>query len=174
MAHSARSCCPARPAPCARDLRGAVFDEARPCARLALPRPPPGVVRRPGVAPATDETLAEDRAQFLAYWNTHGRTHFRIEEEILLPAYAGYGVSHHPLVARALCDHVAIRQLAGELAGSTTPSPSILHELGMGLVDHIRLEERELFPLIENALPASALAELADAVRRAEALLSAD
>ncbi len=123
---------------------------------------------------ATRETSADDRALFLAYWNTHGRIHFRLEEEILLPAYAGYGVSHHPLVARALCDHVAIRQLAGELGRATTPSLSILRDLGIGLSDHVRLEERKLFPLIEKALPASALSELADALRQAEALLSAE
>jgi hypothetical protein len=122
---------------------------------------------------ASAETVAEDRADFLAYWDPHGRAHFRLEEEILLPAYAGYGDSHHPLVARALCDHVAIRHLADGLGASTTPPPSILHDLGIGLFDHIRFEERELFPLIENALPALALAELGDALRQAEALLGA-
>jgi len=56
---------------------------------------------------ATGKTLADDRAQFLAYWNTHGRTHF---------------------VAHVLCDHVAIRRPAGKLGNSTTPSPSIVRD----------------------------------------------
>jgi hypothetical protein len=117
---------------------------------------------------ATRETTAEARAGFLAYWNAHGRTHFRLEEEILLPAYARHGDAHHPLVARVLCDHVAIRHRAGELAGAATPSPFILRELGTRLADHVRLEERVLFPLIERALPVAALSAVAAALAHAE------
>jgi hypothetical protein len=117
---------------------------------------------------ATGETAAEARAAFLAYWGAHGRTHFRLEEEILLPAYAGHGDSHHPLVARALCDHIAIRYRAGELARPATASPFTLRELGTRLADHVRFEERELFPLIEHALPRAALSAVASALARAE------
>src|SRR5680860_716611 len=51
---------------------------------------------------ATAETLGEDRAAFLAYWEEHGRAHFRLEEEVLLPADAAHGDPHHPLVAQRL------------------------------------------------------------------------
>ena len=48
------------------------------------------------------------------------------------------------------------------------PDPAALHELGSLLADHVRLEERELFPLIEAALPAATLVALATALEHAE------
>jgi hypothetical protein len=44
-----------------------------------------------------------------------------------------------------------------------------LARLGQCLTDHVRFEERQLFPMIEGQLAADALAHLADAMRRAEA-----
>ena len=117
---------------------------------------------------ATAETAGEARTAFLTYWEHHGQAHFRLEEQVLLPSYAGYGDSHHPLVARVLCDHVEIRYRADRLAGEDPPTLDALHRLGLRLAEHVRLEERELFPLIESALPADRLAALAVAMERAE------
>jgi hypothetical protein len=117
---------------------------------------------------ATPQTRGEARGAFLAFWQGDGRWHFRAEEEVLLPAYAGHGDPHHPLVARALCDHVAIRHQADALARDRAPSIDALHELGLRLADHVRLEERELFPLIEQAMPAADLAAVAVALEQAE------
>lgn len=116
----------------------------------------------------TPETVPAARADALRFWTTAGRAHFRLEEEVLLPAYARYGDPHHPLVARALCDHVAIRQRMDTLAGDERLEAACLRELGTMLSDHVRLEERELFALIEQTLPAAALATLADVLRDAE------
>jgi hypothetical protein len=117
---------------------------------------------------ATADTASVARAAFVAYWEEHGRGHFRLEEEILLPAYAPYGDPHHPLVARALCDHVDIRARADALAVDATLDPAVLHELGRRLADHVRLEERQLFALIESVLPAARLATVAAALEHAE------
>jgi hypothetical protein len=115
---------------------------------------------------ATERSAGAARDGFLDYWTAHGRRHFRLEEELLLPAYAGYGDAHHPLVLRALGDHVAIRHRAERLR---VDAPlTALHELGAGLADHVRLEERELFPLIERAMPPAELAALAGALDAAE------
>jgi hemerythrin-like domain-containing protein len=113
---------------------------------------------------ATPETATDVRAAFLSYWIAHGRTHFRLEEEVLLPAYAGYGDAHDPLVLRVLGDHVAIRQRADALTAPTTLALEALHELGVRLAAHVRLEERELFPLIERAVPAPELLRVARAI----------
>jgi hemerythrin-like domain-containing protein len=43
-----------------------------------------------------------------------------------------------------------------------------LHELGNRLTAHVRLEEDELFPLIEATLETDALAALGDELERAE------
>lgn len=116
-----------------------------------------------------DATSASDaRERFLGFWGDHGRRHFRLEEEVLLPGYAAYGDAHHPLVLRVLGDHVAIRQRADRLARQPEPEPEPLHDLGEWLASHVRLEERELFPLIEQAVPADELMTLAQALERAE------
>ena len=117
---------------------------------------------------ATGATAVEARTAFLDHWDGEARHHFRLEEEVLLPAYARFGDSHHPLVARALCDHIAIRQRADALAAEPTPTIEPLHELGVLLADHVRLEERELFVLIERAMPPTRVAALAVALERAE------
>jgi hypothetical protein len=117
---------------------------------------------------ATADNAGQARGAFMTYWDEHGRAHFRLEEEILLPAYAAHADPHHPLVARALCDHVAIRALADALAVDNAPDPARLHELGEALADHVRVEERELFGLIEAALPVDRLAAVAAALERAE------
>ncbi len=118
---------------------------------------------------ATAETVTDVRAEALRFWTTAGRAHFRLEEEVLLPAYARHGDPHHPLVARVLGDHVAIRQRMDALARDASPQIAGLRELGTMLSDHVRLEERELFVLIEQALPAADLAALAGALQQAEA-----
>ncbi|MBX5470311.1 MAG: hemerythrin domain-containing protein [Thermoleophilaceae bacterium] len=120
-------------------------------------------LRRAGEAAAPDA-----RAAFLAYWNDHGRRHFRLEEEIVLPGYSAHGDAHHPLVLRALGDHVEIRGRANCLAGEPAAPPDALRELGEALAAHVRLEERELFPLIESVVPKRELAALAEALERAE------
>jgi hypothetical protein len=116
---------------------------------------------------AEAQTAAQAQAALSDYWEAHGREHFRLEEELLLPAYAGFGDPYHPLVARALCDHVAIRQRIDALDGDSAASVDALRELGSLLAEHVRLEERELFPLIEATLPAAPLAELATALDQA-------
>jgi len=117
---------------------------------------------------ATDTSAAEDRAALLAFWNEHGRAHFRSEEDVLLPAFAAHGDPFDPLVARALCEHVEIRARVAAIVGRTDPQPEELRELGERLAAHVRGEERELFPLVEHTMPAPALADLAQALEAEE------
>jgi hypothetical protein len=118
-----------------------------------------------GAAPARAGRGCEG---FLAFWNRDGARHFRIEEEVLLPALAVWGDAYEPLVARTLCDHVAIRARIRELRENRDAAIADLHALGEALAAHVRMEERELFPLIERTIPAAELDMLADAVERAE------
>jgi hemerythrin-like domain-containing protein len=113
---------------------------------------------------ATADTASDARAAFLAFWDGPGHTHFQTEEQVLLPAYARHGDPHHALVARALCEHVEIRHRADETARNPAVSAADLNALGERLAAHVRLEERELFPLIEQAMPADQLRALAVAL----------
>jgi hypothetical protein len=117
---------------------------------------------------ATAESCAEAREAALVYWRGHGRIHFRLEEEVLLPAYAGYGDPHHPLVARALCEHASIRHQVDVIARNPACKLADLRQLGTQLTDHVRLEERRLFPLIERSIPAAQMAVVAGALEEAE------
>ena len=154
--------------PCAPAQRGSENDEAQPRPVTLSHDHHQALFIAQKLRRAIADTAGDARSAFVAYWDAHGRGHFRLEEEILLPAYASHGDTHHPLVARALCDHVAIRARADALAQDQAPDPAVLHELGTCLADHVRLEERALFPLIEAALPAERLAAVAIALDLAE------
>jgi hemerythrin-like domain-containing protein len=110
---------------------------------------------------ASAATACEARDAFLGYWTGHGREHFRLEEELLFPAYAGYGDPHDPLVLRALGQHVMIRHRAAALAHVGIALPASLEQLGAELAAHVRLEEREVFPLIERVMPTHELEAVA-------------
>lgn len=68
-----------------------------------------------------------------------------------------------------LTEHVDLRSRGQELEASAAPDPAALHELGERLERHIRFEERELFPMIEAAVPDDELTRLGAAFARAEA-----
>ncbi len=57
-----------------------------------------------------------------------------------------------------LLDHILIRRDADRLAAE--PSLKLEHDLGARLAAHVKLEERELFPLIEATIPEPELAAL--------------
>ena len=116
----------------------------------------------------TADTVEQTRCELREFWRDQGRLHFHVEEEVLLPAFAAYGDAYHPLIATTLCDHVAIRQRVDALLSEPEPAPSALHGLGVRLREHVRMEERELFPLIERSVPAAALVALAVALQQAE------
>jgi hemerythrin-like domain-containing protein len=113
---------------------------------------------------ATTETTGELIGVFLAAWESE-KQHFRLEEELLLPAYAAFGDPADPIVMRMLQDHMVIRRDAERVANE--PSVELLHDLGRRLADHVQFEERELFPLIEETIPEPELQALGDRLREA-------
>ena len=108
---------------------------------------------------ATAETAPDAANAFVAFWRDEGQRHFREEEEILLPAMSRHVPADHEAVVRVLTDHVEIRRRAAELEAGDAQLEQ-LHELGARLRDHIRHEERVLFPLAEDTLPAAELDRL--------------
>jgi hemerythrin-like domain-containing protein len=118
-------------------------------------------------ATEADEADSAEAAvkRFLDFWQKDTALHFRNEEEVLLPVMARYGgdLSRQPLL-EMLEDHARIRglvmQLSDEAIGGNVRLET-LHEIGERLEAHIRLEERVVFPLIEESLSEAALTELA-------------
>lgn len=97
----------------------------------------------------TSQEIAPE-ALFARFWRTDGEAHFRLEEDVLLPAYALHGDPRHPAIVQMLIDHMMIRRDAVLIA--TGRPTDIMHRLGANLRAHVRLEERQVFPLIEETL----------------------
>src|SRR5438874_2326019 len=102
---------------------------------------------------ATPASAAAVREAALAFWLQHEAAHFRAEEDLLMPTYAKHGDARHPLVAAVLGDHMEIRRRFDALRTNGAVEVISLAELGALLAAHVRLEERELFPLVESAVP---------------------
>jgi hemerythrin-like domain-containing protein len=99
-------------------------------------------------------------SMFLTFWHEDGQRHFRIEEEVLLPTWALHASVDRDGVKRMLEEHLAIRRSALEIETRGLTADSA-RQLGQLLEDHVRFEERELFPLVEAALDSKALSQLA-------------
>lgn len=104
---------------------------------------------------------------FLAYWADDGRRHFRVEEEVLLPGWALAAEVDRDGVSRMLGEHLWIRRAALRLEAGDASLDEV-HALGQLLHDHVRFEERTLFPMVEAALDDEALDRLAAQIERAE------
>lgn len=117
---------------------------------------------------AGSENRATVVGDFLEFWNGHGRRHFVIEEELLLPAMARYCDATDEAIVRVLTDHVEIRRRAGDLERGEEVEPAGLNELGELLDAHVRFEERVLFERIQELLPSDELTSLGKAVIAAE------
>jgi iron-sulfur cluster repair protein YtfE (RIC family) len=101
---------------------------------------------------------------YLGFWQRDTSHHFRKEEEVLLPVLARYGgdLGERPIL-QMLTQHARIRGLAMQLSDELKQDEireDTLRSLGEQLEAHIRLEEREVFPLIEETLPEGALQEV--------------
>jgi hypothetical protein len=111
---------------------------------------------------ADEADSAESVARgFLNFWQKDTALHFRKEEEVLLPVMARYkgDLSRQPLL-EMLEDHARIRGLVMQLSDEAIAGNvrlETLHEIAERLEAHIRLEERVVFPLIEQSLSEAAL-----------------
>jgi iron-sulfur cluster repair protein YtfE (RIC family) len=114
---------------------------------------------------AQQATAADEARRLLEHWDAEERMHFRLEEEILLPAYAMHASPDHPAILHMLVDHVLIRRDVSRIEEDPRLEQvalGVLHNLGRRLEAHVRLEEREVFPLIEGALPHDELTVLGE------------
>jgi hemerythrin-like domain-containing protein len=117
---------------------------------------------------ATRASMIDARSALLQFWHSEGGQHFRVEEEVLLPAYARHRPPDEPAVVRVLTEHVDLRRRVAEMEASSAPSLTDVHELGERLAQHVRHEERVLFPAIEAVLSDAELSELVRALESAE------
>jgi len=87
-------------------------------------------------------------------------THFRAEEEILFPAMRGIAQATE-LIAELGDEHRKLKTLVQQLqAADTNSTEATLREFAALLEAHIRKEERILFPIYENGIPAPTAEEV--------------
>jgi hemerythrin-like domain-containing protein len=113
------------------------------------------------------QNASETRDAFVRFWQPH-QIHIRIEEDVLFPKFAEFGGADHPMIERALAEHTDDGALARQVIESAEPPVETMHELAERLHDHVRFEERELFPEIERTVPESERAALLAALAHAE------
>lgn len=111
------------------------------------------------------QELAAAVEEFSRIWETEIQPHFRAEEGVLLPELARVVGDDDPLIVRTLVEHVRLRRLIRELVTAVEPRRrEAAAEVARELHDHIRFEERQLFPAIEAACAGEALAALGRAL----------
>jgi len=98
---------------------------------------------------------------FLAFARGTLRAHFEREEKALLPALYGRGPEGAAAAQRLLREHTQLRAEVAALAAAEPPTAAAELSLAGLLHDHVRYEERELFPLVERLLSEDELTELA-------------
>lgn len=98
------------------------------------------------------------------FWEVALARHFEKEEELLLPL-----MGDHELTQRFLSEHSAIKALVNDLLSSdgdaVTDRALTLAQLAN---DHIRFEERQLFPWLEQKLDPAQLQRVGHALESVE------
>lgn len=111
--------------------------------------------------PGGQWTVDQARRDAIHFWEEGGNTHFREEEEVLLPAFAEFSSVDEPEIKQMLIDHVVIRSWMGQLSSLPVgESITLMRALGERLQQHVRLEERIIFPKIEEVLSDADLKKL--------------
>lgn len=106
---------------------------------------------------ASDTTARASAMLFADFISEHEARHFALEEAFLLPALPP-GERGRLLAQRVLEDHNHLRDAAERIRlAPTKPSREQLQSLGARLRAHVQLEERELFPYLEESLDSTTL-----------------
>jgi len=104
--------------------------------------------------------------RFAAGWAEELKPHFDDEERLLGPL-----IADPRLYERLVGEHREIERLAAAASGQDRgdpPDPDLCARAGRLLHDHIRWEERVLFPIVEAGMSQAAAEEIAKETRRIE------
>jgi iron-sulfur cluster repair protein YtfE (RIC family) len=118
--------------------------------------------RKLSLAKTDRKSLAVAVEHFILFWERELERHFQEEEVVLLPMVAKYLAADADKVDATLRQHAEIRNLVTALTAAPQLdfNTNLLAQLGAALRDHIRFEENELFPLIEQRVPDEVLRQM--------------
>jgi hemerythrin-like domain-containing protein len=94
------------------------------------------------------------------FWQTHVEPHFNEEERIL------FAPVKDKAVQKALDEHADIRQQINTIITSKNIQAGQLEHLANTVETHVRYEERELFPHLENVLTEDQLKQIGEALQQ--------
>ena len=80
------------------------------------------------------------------FWDSDLERHFKEEETIVFPLIP----DDDAMVQQALSEHRALSEIVGQLIAEPNGTAPLITEFALLLRAHIRFEERELFPHIEQ------------------------
>lgn len=95
----------------------------------------------------------------LFFWNGHMQKHFEQEEELL------FQKNNDPLCNLAKQQHLQINEIILQITESPNPHNPIFQTLIDAVNQHIRLEEREVFPFLEKTLPKEDLESIGEILK---------
>lgn len=81
------------------------------------------------------------------FWNNHLAAHFESEEKLLLPL-----LWDNEITAQFLSEHIQIEELTQSIMGNSKNVKEEALNLSNLINDHIRFEERTMFPWLEEVL----------------------
>lgn len=99
-------------------------------------------------ANGTDEALLEAIESIKVYYDSELEQHFQHEERTIFTPIFSYYKEHTGIATTLLKEHGHIRVMIPQLKLETAKKD--LAEFGEILKNHTRMEERELFPIIET------------------------
>lgn len=99
-------------------------------------------------AAASGSDLDRAATAFLALFARETMAHMRYEEEQLFPLLDPDDRTQREYLLRALGEHAGLHRLAAALRHA--PTPEVANTAGSLLQEHVRFEERALFPLLEE------------------------
>ena len=121
------------------------------------------------VSKLTDETQRRNLANdFINFYFGRAVRHFHEEEELFFAPLIDEPQARD-LVLRAVSDHLRLHALVRIVKRQLSDGEAdqqILDRISQLLTEHIRFEEQELFPLVEQLVPEDQLGDLATAGRR--------
>lgn len=109
--------------------------------------------------------LAND---FLNFYFGRAVRHFHEEEELFFAPLVDHPEAKE-LIARAVAEHLRLHALVRTVQRQLSDGEAeqgVLNQISELLTEHVRWEERELFPLIEQLIPDEELSDLATSGRR--------
>ena len=107
-------------------------------------------------AKGTDGDRLGRAKKFLDFFHSDTLKHFREEEEVIFPLVADV-VEAREALERVMIQHLQIHSLVHSLEGEVEDGisrPETLLRIAVRLEEHIRLEEKVVFPLIETIVGA--------------------